>query len=241
MIYPTLVAAVSAAFAGVVLCQYAERRRPYQLVWGLALLMSTLASTAYVAALPPSSNGIAFRIYYTLGGALMPAWLGLGSILLVAPKRAGEWASSGLMAASALAAGAVFAAPIAAANLANLDGGPGAGVLEPGSWLPLTIVLNTLGVAAVVGVALYSAVAVIRRRGSGQMLLANVLIAAGDLIVGIAGSLARTGHPELFWITMLLGWIVIFGGFLLTLGSRPGSARRSREPLLAPIERTPVA
>jgi hypothetical protein len=241
VIYPTLVAVVSAACAGVVSCQYAARRRSYQLAWALALVMSAAAATAYVAALPPTSSATAFRLYYSLGAVLMPAWLGLGSVLLVAPKRFAEWATSGLVSASALGAGAVFATPISTGALATLDGGPGAGVLEAGAWLPLTIVLNTVGVAAVVGVAIYSAVALVRRRGSGQLLLANISIAAGDIIVGIAGSMARTGHPELFWATMLVGWIVVFGGFLLTLGSRPGSAQRKLDPLPAPAERTPVA
>ena len=241
MTYALLVADISAAFAAAVSWQYASRRRPYQLAWCAALLMSALAAEAYVLALPPMSSQIAFRVYYALGGVLMPAWLGLGSVLLVGSPKVGEWAFGALTAVSALAVGAVAVAPLDGPALARLDGGPGTGILQAGVWLPMTIVLNTAGVIAVVGVAMYSGIALARRRGSAQLLAANVLIAAGDLTVGVAGSMARTGHPELFWITMLVGWIVIFGGFLLTLGFRPGSGQRSHVPLPAPTERTPAA
>ena len=217
MAYPLAVAAISLLFALATGRQYAARRRPYQLVWTIALGMSAIASIAYLFAHPPGSSAAAFRAYYLFGAALMPAWLGLGSLLLLDLRKAAQWVIATFLAVSALAAGSVLQASIDPARLAALDGGPGTGVLQPGPWLPLTIVLNTAGVTAVVGVAILSGVQVLRRRGTGRVLLANLLIAAGDLMVGIAGSLARTGHPELFWVTMLAGWIVIFVGFLLTV------------------------
>ncbi len=241
MIYPLAVGGISAVFAGVVLGQYGQRRRPYQLVWAIALLMSALASAGYVLALPPNSSQSGFRLYYALGGMLMPAWLGLGSLFLVASRRLAEMALALLVNTSALGVGAISAAPLNAEALAQLNGRPGTGVLEPGAWLPLTIILNTVGVAAVVGVAIYTA---LRRR---HLLGANVLIAAGDLVIGAAGAMARTGKPELFWATMLAGWIVIFAGFLMasaapsTEGSRLDSGRNSRSQLAVPAGRTPAA
>jgi hypothetical protein len=246
VIYPLAVAAVSALFAAAVLRLYVKRRRPYQLVWVVALAMSALASAVYVLALPPQSNPLAFRAYYVLGGLLMPAWLGLGSVYLVAPRRIADLSLAGLVNVGALGAGAVFSASIDPGALAGLNGGPGTGVLEPGPWLPITILLNTCGVLAVVGVAIYSGVRLRQRRGSRQLVTANGLIALGDLVVGVAGSMARTGRPELFWATMLAGWIVIFVGFLLTqpaaaTDSRPDSGRRSQPRLAAPAGRTPAA
>ncbi len=235
MVYPLAVAEVSAVFAGIVLWQFAQRRRAYQLIWAVALLMSALASGGYVLALPPQSSDAGFRIYYALGAVLMPAFLGLGSIFLVAPRRAADATLAALVNVGALGAGAVLTAPLNGQALAQLNGGPGTGVLEPGIWLPITIVLNTFGVVAVVGVAIYSA---IRRRST---LLANALIAAGDLVIGVAGSMARTGLPQLFWVTMLAGWVIIFVGFLAATGSRPDSGPSSQPVWAAPVERTPVA
>lgn len=246
MLFPLAVAEISCVFAGIVLWQFATRRRPYQLIWAIALLMSGIASAAYVLALPPQSNELAFRAYYALGAVLMPAWLGLGSIFLVAPRRLADRTLAALVNVGALGAGAVFVAPINSQVLGQLNGGPGTDVLQTGAWLPITILLNTFGVAAVVGVAILSAVRLVQRQGSRQLVLANGLIAAGDLIVGIAGSMARTGLPELFWLTMLAGWIVIFAGFLLTQpaptpGFRLDTGPSSQPAWAPPAERTPVA
>ncbi|MBV8085805.1 MAG: hypothetical protein JO247_13430, partial [Chloroflexi bacterium] len=86
MLYPLAVAVISALFAGTVLNQFATRRHAHQLIWTVALGMSAVASAAYVLALPPNASAAAFRTYYALGAVLMPAWLGLGSIFLVAPR-----------------------------------------------------------------------------------------------------------------------------------------------------------
>jgi len=234
--YPIAVGAISLVFAAIV----ARGRRAHHLVWAIALIMSSLASLAYVGALRDSAA--AFRIYYVLGGLLMPAWLGLGSIYFVAPRPIADAALAALVNVGAIGAGAVFAAGIDHEALVRLDGGPGTGVLEPGAWLPITILLNTAGVAAVVGVAIFSGVRLAQRRGTGRLVLANALIAIGDLIVGAAGAMARTGLPQLFWMTMLTGWIVIFSGFLLSsTGSLPGSGRNSPRPWAAPTGKTPAA
>jgi hypothetical protein len=94
----------------------------------------------------------------------------------------------------------------------------------------MVIVLNTLGVVAVVGVALYSGWKLVRRASgtpnvSGSNLLrANILIMVGDLLNGAAGSLARfLGVQSAFWLIMCVGWIVFFIGVLLA-GRRQAAA-----------------
>src|SRR5438477_612566 len=96
-----------------------------------------------------------------------------------------------------------------------------AGILQPqlGAWLITIIVLNTLGVLAVVGVAIYSGWKLIQRQGTSSLLWANVLILAGDLINAAAGTTARLGVKNIFWLVMTFGWIVFFIGVLLA--SRP--------------------
>src|SRR5450432_2339297 len=82
---------VTGLFAGMVLRQYLRRRRTYQLYWSIALSMAFLATVAYVLMLvvqPTSMAGtIFFRVYYIFGAELMPSWLGLGSVALVASAR----------------------------------------------------------------------------------------------------------------------------------------------------------
>jgi hypothetical protein len=228
---------VTGLFAGAVLRQYARRKRPSQLYWSIALIMAFLATLAYVLMViigPTSSIGIAlFRIYYIFGAALVPAWLGLGSIALVASPRITRICLIVLCALSLLALVLISTATINLSKLSQIAGTPGTGILEPGAWLVTIIILNTLGVLAVVGVALYSGWKLIRRqsRVAGiqtiNLLWANVLILAGDLLNAAAGSLARFfGLQSSFWIIQAFGWTVFFAGVLIA-SHRPATASQA--------------
>jgi FtsZ-binding cell division protein ZapB len=99
--------------------------------------------------------------------------------------------------------------------------------LQPGPWLVTIILLNTLGVVAIVGVAIYSGWKLIQRQSNigglrtSNFLWANVLILVGALFDGAAGSLARfLGLQSTFWLIMALGWIILFAGVLL-ISHRP--------------------
>ncbi len=228
---------VTGLFAVAVLRQYASRKRASQLYWSIALIMAFLATLSYVLMViigPTSSIGVAlFRIYYIFGAALVPAWLGLGSIALVASPRITRICLIVLSALSILAIVLISTASINMSKLSQIAGTPGTGILEPGAWLVTIIILNTLGVLAVVGVALYSGWKLIRRQSSVagiqtiNLLWANVLILAGDLLNAAAGSLARFfGSQSSFWIIQAFGWTVFFAGVLIA-SHRPATARQT--------------
>jgi hypothetical protein len=235
---------VTGLFAGMVLRQYLRRHRSYQLYWSIALLMAFLATLSYVFMIvtgPTSSFGVlCFRLYYILGAALSPSWLGLGSIALVSSPRVTRICLVVLSVLSVLAAVLIATASINMTNLSHIAGTPGTGILQPGAWLVMIIVLNTLGVLAVVGVAVYSGWKLVRRQSnvSGfrttNLLLANVLILVGDLLNAAAGSLARAfGLQSSFWLVMALGWIIFFIGVVLasrrSVSARPPQAQKEGE------------
>jgi hypothetical protein len=230
---------VTALFAGVVLRQYMRRGRPSQLYWSIALIMAFLATLAYVfmvIAGPTSTAGIAlFRIYYILGAALVSAWLGLGSIALVASPRITRISLIVLSALSILAAVLIATSPLNLSNLSQIAGKPGTGIVESGAALAILIILNSLGVLAVAGVAVYSGWKLARRQSSVagiqtiNLLWANVLILVGDLLNAAAGSLSRFfGLESSFWIIQAFGWIVFFAGVLLA--SRRTAAAKQVAP-----------
>ncbi|WP_376793778.1 hypothetical protein [Thermogemmatispora sp.] len=225
---------VTAVFAGVVLAQYLQRRRPHQLYWSLALGMAFVATLAYVLmipAQPTSTLGIAlFRLYYILGAALTSAWLGLGSIALVSSRRMTLACLSGLVLVSLLAIFSIATAGVDQQALRHVVGSSGRGVLQLGAGVATIIVLNTVGVVAVVGVLLYSLWKLLRRQSSirglqtSHIFWGNILILLGELLNAAAGSFARfMGLESTFWLFMALGWIVFFCGVLLT-GRRASQA-----------------
>jgi len=226
LLYPIVNVVVTGVFAGIVLRQYLQRHRIYQLYWMIGLAMAFVATLAYVLMIisqPTSSIGILFfRLYYIFGAALVPAWLGLGSIALVTSKQVTRASFIVLCVLSMLAAALISLAGVNLTQLAHIVGTPGTGILQPGAWLITIIILNTLGVVAVVGVAVYSGWKLIRRQSSvgglstSNILWANVLILAGDLLNAAAGTLARfLGVESTFWLVMSLGWVLFLAGVLL--------------------------
>ncbi len=230
LLFPVLNVLVTGLFAGVVLRQYLRRHRTYQLYWAIALMMAFIATLAYVCmiiAQPTSAAGmLLFRLYYILGAALIAAWLGLGSIALVTNTRFTRICLGFLCLLSALAVVLIAIAPLDAAQLSQVAGTPGTGILQPaaGPWLFAIIVLNSLGSIAVAGVAIYSGWKMKFRQGSSHLLLANVLILAGALVIAFAGTTARLGVKNIFWLLMVLGWVVFYMGVVLASRRNPHPA-----------------
>jgi hypothetical protein len=238
LVFAIINVVVVGIFTATILGQYIRRRRESQLYWTIALLMAFIATLAYILMVlvtPTSQMGIfSFRLYYTLGAALTPAWLGLGSLALVTGKRVARTFCFLLGGASLLAVVTVSSATIDMHVLSNVAGTPGTGVLQPGAWLPILIILNTLGVVALVGVAIYSGWHLWRSRASrsdsraGNLLLGNVLILAGAIFNAAAGTLARAfGLSSSFWLIMALGWIIFYLGVLFT-GQRRRAVREAQ-------------
>ena len=236
---PAINVIVTGLLTGVILRQYINRHRIYQLYWSIALCMAFLATLAYICLLlvqPTSNVGIiCFRIYYTLGATVMPSWLGLGSVALVSNRYITRICFTVLCILSIRAVILVFTARINIEKLSHIVGTAGAGTLQPGEWLTTTIILNSLGVTAVAGIAVYSGWKLMRRQTNiaglrtSTILWANIFIFAGAILNGTAGSLARfLGLENMFWLIMALGWIVLFIGILLA-SKRPRAIRSSSQ------------
>lgn len=242
---PLINVVVTGIFAFVILRQYVRRRRNYQLYWSIALCMAFIATLSYMSMIivgPTTSPGTyLFRLYYAFGGTIMPSWLGLGSIGLLGKPRLTRICAGFLMLLSTVAAIFVLDASIDMQKLSQIAGEPGTGTLLPGPWLIMTILLNTLGVVAVAGVALFSGIQLLRREASmggiktGRVLWANMFIFAGAILNAVAGSMARfLGIDNIFWLIMAIGWIVLFEG--VVLASRRSSIAPPQVPVVKPLK-----
>ncbi len=221
--YPFFVFVVSGLFFLAAARQYVQRRRPHQLAWALSLASAAAGSLCYVIFLAADKSELAFRLYYVFGALLTAPLLGLGSILIIsrndqAMARA-RWVVYVVSAACAIGTVALLINPIHSTVLHRLNGGPGTNpdVYAAGPGVVFVVVLNIFGALAVVGVAIYSAWLLYKRHGSRRLVAANVIIALGTYVISQAGGMARTDHGVgLFWLTMAIGWVVLFAGFLLT-------------------------
>src|SRR5260370_39349714 len=114
--------------------------------------VATLAYVFMVIAGPTSGAGVVlFRSCYVLGAALVSAWLGLGSIALVAGARVTRISLIVLSVLSILAIVLISISPLNMSHLSQIAGTAGTGILESGAALAIIPILNVLGVLAVGG------------------------------------------------------------------------------------------
>ncbi len=208
---------ISLAFAVLVLRQYLERKRMHQFMWSIALGLWIIAVGAELVATVSHWSPLIYRAYYATGALLIPAWLGMGTLYLVTPRRWADLIFGVLVILSVIGVLLIALWPIDAAGLESTRE----------QFVPLRIfpffpvqlvlvVLNIFGSIAFVGGALWSAVHFARARTMGDRVVATVLIAIGGLIAAAAHSLGALGGIELFRISELAAVIFIFVGFVLS-------------------------
>ncbi|MEW6669795.1 MAG: hypothetical protein AB1512_31685 [Thermodesulfobacteriota bacterium] len=214
-VLPLLSAIVSLLFAVIVFDQFLARRKPYQLVWSIGLLVYFVSTGAEFVSGAYSLNATVYRLWYLCGAVFAAAYLGMGTVYLLFPRKAAHVIMAVLGLASLFAVYRVFTSPV---DLGLLPaGGPLSGEAFPGGWAGprlLTPFFNTFGTLALVGGALYSAWVFWRRRVLGYRVVSNILIAVGAMLPALGGSLARAGTPSYLYLSELAGILVIFAGFL---------------------------
>ncbi|MBI2854020.1 MAG: hypothetical protein HYX87_03755 [Chloroflexi bacterium] len=215
VVLPLLSAIVSLVFTILVFDQFLVRRKPYQLVWSVGLLWYFLSTGAEFWTGAFGVNTGAYRLWYLCGAIFTAAYLGMGTLYLLLPKKTAHIVMAILGLASLFAIYKAFATPV---NLAVLPvNGPLSGEGFPPGWAGprlITPFFNTFGTLALVGGALYSAWVFWRKRILPHRVVSNVMVAIGALLPVFGGSTARLGNPSYLYLSELLGIIIIFVGFL---------------------------
>ncbi len=178
---PAVAVAASAAFAAAVLRQFLERRKRYQLAWGLALSMFALASLALTLGAADSWTPLRFKTYYLFGAILNVPWLGLGTVLLGGRRGLVRGYLAGLALFSLASVVLIALAPVSAGDLA------GKLVPEGRDFLPvdvrvMAVIGNVVGTVVVVGGAVTSGVALRNRRELRPRFEGNLRIALGPRV-----------------------------------------------------------
>jgi hypothetical protein len=209
---PGVAAAASAAFAVAVLRQYAARRRPYQLAWGIALSMFTVASLALTVGVVAGWTPVSFKLYYLFGAVLNVPWLALGTVELLAGLAVRRAYLAALTAFTLVSVVLVALARVTAADLA------GRLLPEGKEFLPvavraLAVVGNTVGTLVVVGGAVASGLAMRSRRDLRPRFEGTLLIALGVLLAASGGVLAFLASSDKLALGLAVGASVMYLGF----------------------------
>ena len=213
---PFLSAIISFIFAFVIFRRYLKKKGPHLLLWGIGMLFYGIGgfAEAYFGAF--GWNSLIFRLWYLCGAILVAAWLGQGTVYLLAKRRVANILMLILGIASLYATIRVFSAQLDPSLLTtSVHTGSelsGHAIVTPGIR-SLTPFFNIYGVVTLVGGAVYSAWIFYRKRVLLHRTIGNILIAVGALAPAFGGAFSRFGIPGTLYIGELLGAILIFLGF----------------------------
>ena len=141
ILLPLATTALGLFFAAMLLAQWRERRKPYQLVWALGLLWYALATGTEFLGNAFGWGEALYRAWYLTGAIMTAAWLGQGECYLLKTRGFGLLVATGLVLGSLpglLQGGRLLAAgdPLATAALTIGAVGVGAALLVAAvSWV----------------------------------------------------------------------------------------------------------
>jgi hypothetical protein len=232
---PGIAAAASGAFAVAVLRQYAARRRPHQLAWGIALSMFAVASLALAAGVTAGWTPLSFKLYYLFGAILNVPWLALGTVALLGGRTAARAYLAGLAAFTVLGVALVAQATVTPADLEGR-------LPEGKEFLPvavrvLAVAGNTVGTLIVVGGAVASGLALRSRRDLRPRFEGTLLIALGVLLAAGGGVFAFLASSDQLALGLALGAGVMYLGF--RRASTPARPPATAPPAGGPVQPRP--
>jgi hypothetical protein len=218
---PLSVTIVGAAFAAVLLNRYVNgKRRPHELVWGIAFLMFAIAAGSQVYA--DAMGGwtpLTARLFYLFGAILNVGFLGLGTIYLLFSRRVANIALVVTLVLTAYAIYATFAAPLTMSALSNTQEVDWK-LLFSVDIAPriLAGVFSGVGSIIVIAGALWSAYVFWRKRIMKERMIGLILLAVGTFTVAFGGTVKGLLHnDDYLYPTMALGVILMFLGYLQTI------------------------
>src|SRR3972149_1625724 len=121
-VIPLVSTIVSFVFAVIVLDQFLAKRKPYQLIWAIGLFMYFISTGAEFWAEEWGINQLNYRLWYLVGAIFVAAYLGMGTLYLLARRRVAHIIMVILLLASCYAALRVFTASIDVTGLQSLSG-----------------------------------------------------------------------------------------------------------------------
>jgi hypothetical protein len=215
-VFPLLAALIALSFAGLLMWQWFARRRTYQAIWAIALLMYAVACfEVFLGGLGGWTSG-EFRVYWLLGAVLNVPFLALGELELLVKHKGVRTAMYVLTVfVTAYAIARVRTAGIHTTALAE-DLPSGKEVFGDGTAAHrLPQLISIPAYAVLVGGAVWSAMRMRGRIDLRDRFVGTLLIALGaTVIAGFGSAFAALGYLAAFTISLLAGIAIMFWGFL---------------------------
>lgn len=240
--WPLATGLIGFVYVGLLLSQWAKRRKPHQLAWATGFLFYAVAAvmeaySEYTGTWDPT----VYRFYIVLA-ASMVGFLGLGTLFLITKKRT----LPTIYLVFILACLAIFLYGVFTTDLImeNLVAGitVGGSALGAGSTFTrvMSLPFNITGTLLLLGGSLWSIIKFWPKKEYRYRVWANVLIIIGTLIIAGAGSMARAGQTVGLYPAEMVASAVLLAGFLLA-GTLEKGASAVRERLASERGGQPAA
>jgi hypothetical protein len=222
---PVASSLIIGVFAATVFRRFLRRRSWHLAFWSIGLTMYGLGVLCEALYAVVGWNPLLFRMWYLLGAILVAAWLGQGTVYLLAPRRVAHILALLLLAGSLYGASRVFSAALDP-SLMPVGELSGHAIVTPGVRI-LTPIFNVYGLVAMAGGAGYSAWVYWRKRILPNRVVGNVLIALGALAPGLGGLFSRFGLRGYLYLGELLGAVLMYTGFLRSVAETQRQGRHA--------------
>ena len=231
-IFPAIAAGIALVFAGLLVRQFTQRRRSYQMLWAISLVMYAAASIAVAVGSQGHWTKGAYTVFWTLGAVLNVPFLAAGELQLLVRDRTFHLAIDiVLVVVVAYAVATVRGASFdPAALMRDLPSGKDVfGAASSAHRLPQLVSYPSYFL--LVFGALWSAWKMRGRSELKDRFTGTLWIALGaTVIAGFGSAFAATGKLALFSTSLAVGIAVMFLGFL--------RASRQSAPAAAPVGTT---
>lgn len=254
--WPLATGLIGFAYVGLLVAQWARRRKPHQLAWAVGFLFYAVAAImeAY-SEYTQSWDPTIYRIYIVLA-ASMVGFLGLGTLYLVTKKRLLPTIYLVfVLACLAVFFYGVFSLPMVetkaeaealdapALLLYQLKPGitVGGSALGAGGSFPriMSLPFNITGTLLLIGGSAWSIIKFWPKKEYRYRVWANVLIIIGTLVIAGAGSMARAGQTAGLYPAEMVASAILLAGFLLA-GTLERGAQAVKARLSAGSEPPPA-
>lgn len=214
-----LASLVATGFSIDLWLDWRRRPRPHVAAYATGMTMFAVASWALWTALAFGWTEPAYRVFFLFGAILNIPYLALGSMFLVAGRRAGHIMFIALGAFSAIAVTLTltvpFAQPLPASGIPHEIFPP---ITEGFGPRLLAAIGGGVGATILIVLAVMSAIKFWKR--DRRLVWANVLIVAGTLAASTGGTSLAIGEAAAFALSLLVAVILIWLGYRTASGSR---------------------
>ncbi|MBE0447119.1 MAG: hypothetical protein IBX64_03295 [Actinobacteria bacterium] len=224
--WPTATAIIGFVFAGLLLFQYVKRRKEHQLAWFVGFLLYAIAAAmeAY-SEYTGAWDHTVYRVYIVIAASLV-GFLGLGTVYLIARKKLwGHLFLAYTLLIMTLFFYGVFTTELIVKELVAGVTVSGKPLGESGTFPRLYSMFVTIpGSFLLLGGSLLSIFRFARRAEYRYRVWANVLIAAGTIVIAGVGSMARSGRADGLYPAEMIGATLLLLGFLKAGSLKKGAA-----------------